>query len=67
MVGGSLMLATALRLEIGGDKTSAIAHEENDKDLTLKDPAVKSAYIDKTRFDRILNPVEMVGHGVGES
>ncbi len=67
MVGRSLMLVTALSPEIGYDKASAIAHRANDEDLTLKEAALKSGYIDARRFDAIVDPAKMVGHGVGGS
>ena len=67
MVGRSLMLVTALSPEIGYDKASAIAHRANDDGLTLKEAALKSGYIDAQRFDAIVDPARMVGHGVGGS
>jgi len=65
MVDRSLMLVTALSPVIGYDKASAIAHKANDEDLTLKEAALKSGYIDEERFDEIVDPKNMVGHGVG--
>ncbi len=67
MVGRSLMLVTALSPEIGYDKASAIAHRANDEDLTLKEAALQSGYIDAQRFDAIVDPAKMVGHGVSGS
>ena len=67
MLGRSLMLVTALSPEIGYDKASAIAHKANDQGLTLKEAALKSGYIDEKRFDEIVDPAKMVGHGVGGS
>jgi fumarate hydratase, class II len=64
MVGRSLMLVTALSPVIGYDKASAIAHKANDEDLTLKEAALESGYIDEKRFDEIVDPQKMVGHGV---
>src|SRR6202047_3939685 len=64
MVGRSLMLVTALSPVIGYDKASAIAHQANDEDLTLKEAALQSGYIDEKRFDEIVDPKKMVGHGV---
>jgi fumarate hydratase, class II len=60
----SLMLVTALSPVIGYDKASAIAHKANDEGLTLKEAALKSGYIDEKRFDEIVDPRKMVGHGV---
>ena len=67
MVGRSLMLVTALSPVIGYDKASAIAHKANDEDLTLKEAALKSGYIDAKRFDEIVDPRKMVGRGVAGS
>src|SRR5260221_2069766 len=67
MLGRSLMLVTALSPEIGYDKASAIAHKANDEGLSLKEAALKSGYIDAQRFDEIVDPRKMVGHGVDGS
>ena len=67
MLGHSLMLVTALSPVIGYDKASAIAHKANDEGLTLKEAALKSGYIDEKRFDEIVDPRKMVGHGVAGS
>ena len=67
MVDRSLMLVTALSPVIGYDNASAIAHKANDEDLTLKEAALKSGYIDEARFDAIVDPGKMVGHGVAGS
>ena len=67
MVGRSLMLVTALSPVIGYDKASAIAHKANDEDLTLKEATLKSGDIDEKRFDEIVDPKKMVGHGVAGS
>jgi fumarate hydratase class II len=64
MVDRSLMLVTALSPVIGYDKASAIAHKANDEGLTLKEAALKSGSIDAKRFDEIVDPAKMVGHGV---
>jgi fumarate hydratase class II len=65
MVGRSLMLVTALSPVIGYDEASAIAHAANDRNLSLKDAALKSGAIDAARFDAIVNPQKLVGHGAG--
>jgi fumarate hydratase class II len=67
MVGRSLMLVTALSPVIGYDKASAIAHTANDEGLTLKEAALRSGDIDEKRFDEIVDPAKMVGHGVAGS
>jgi fumarate hydratase class II len=67
LVGRSLMLVTALSPVIGYDKASAIAHTANDKGQTLKEAALASGDIDEKRFDQIVDPRKLVGHGVGGS
>jgi fumarate hydratase, class II len=67
LLGQSLMLVTALSPVIGYDKASAIAHKANDDGLTLKEAALKSGFIDEKRFDEIVDPTKMVGHGVAGS
>jgi fumarate hydratase class II len=66
-LGRSLMLVTALSPVIGYDKASTIAHKANDENLTLKEAALRSGYIDERRFDQIVDPHKMVGHGVAGS
>ena len=66
-VGRSLMLATALSPVIGYDKASAIAHKANDGDLTLKEAALDSGWIDEKRFAEIVDPQKMVGRGLAGS
>jgi len=63
----SLMLVTALSPVIGYDKASAIAHKAHEEDLSLREAALKSGYIDGKRFDEIVDPRKMVGHGVAGS
>jgi fumarate hydratase class II len=60
----SLMLVTALNPVIGYDKASAIAHTAHEHDLSLKEAALKSGYIDEERFDQIVDPRKMIGRGV---
>jgi fumarate hydratase class II len=60
----SLMLVTALSPVIGYDKASAIAHKAHDEDLTLKESALSSGYIDEQQFDRIVDPRKMIGRDV---
>jgi fumarate hydratase class II len=64
MLGRSLMLVTALSPVIGYDEASAIAHKANDEDLSLKEAALQTHAIDEKRFDEIVDPKKMVGHGV---
>jgi len=67
LVGRSLMLVTAMSPVIVYDKASAIARQANGEDLTLKEAALKSGYIDERRFDEIVDPSKMVGHGLAGS
>jgi fumarate hydratase, class II len=39
----------------------------NDRDLTLKEAALASGYIDEKRFDQIVDPEKLVWHGVAGS
>jgi fumarate hydratase class II len=64
MLSRSLMLVTALSPVIGYDKAAAIAHKAHEEGLTLKEAALRSGYIDEKRFDEIVDPKKMVGHGV---
>jgi fumarate hydratase class II len=64
MLGQSLMLVTALSPVIGYDKASAIAHKANDEGLSLREAALKLGYVDAERFDEIVDPKKMIGHGV---
>ncbi|MCQ8240174.1 class II fumarate hydratase [Rhizosaccharibacter radicis] len=59
----SLMLVTALAPVIGYDKASAIAHRADHENSTLREAAIKEG-VDADRFDEIVNPREMIGHGL---
>jgi len=61
----TLMLVTALSPVIGYDKASAIAHRAQSEDLSLKEAALKSGYVDEQQFDAIVDPRKMVGPGAG--
>jgi len=67
MVGRSLMLVTALTPVIGYDRAAAIAHKAVEGDLTLREAALDSGDIDEERFDEIIDPKKMVGHGLAGS
>ena len=56
----SVMLVTALSPVIGYDKASQIAHYAMDNDLTLKQAALKLAFVTEADFDRIVDPFAMV-------
>ncbi len=63
-VGESVMLVTALSPVIGYDKASKIAHQAMDTGSTLKEAALKNG-VDEKEYDKVVNPREMAGHGVG--
>jgi fumarate hydratase, class II len=54
------MLVTALSPVIGYDKASKIAHYAVDNDLTLKEAALKLAFVGEVEIDRIVDPKKMV-------
>jgi fumarate hydratase class II len=56
----SLMLVTALSPVIGYDKASKIAHYAMDNDLTLREAALKLAFVTEAEFDRVVDPTKMV-------
>jgi len=58
----SLMLVTALSPVIGYDKASEIAHYALDKDLSLKEAALKLGYVNSEEFDRLVDPKKMIGN-----
>jgi fumarate hydratase class II len=59
-VNRSLMLVTALAPVIGYDKASKIAHYALDNDLTLRQAALKLAFVTEDEFDRVVDPTKMV-------
>ena len=63
-VGQSLMLVTALSPVIGYNGAAAIAEAANADGSTLREAALKSGKVDEATFDKIVNPAELVGHGV---
>ncbi|MCW6511794.1 hypothetical protein [Lichenifustis flavocetrariae] len=63
-VGESLMLVTALSPVIGYINSAHIAEKAAADGSTLKEAAVASGKIDEAKFDQIVNPINMVGHGV---
>jgi fumarate hydratase, class II len=63
----SLMLVTALSPIIGYDKASQIAHYALDRNLTLKQAALKLGYVNEEEFDRVVDPKKMVHPYVAES
>ncbi len=63
-VAGSVMLVTALSPEIGYDRASAIAHQAMEHDISLREAALASGFVDGEMFDRLVRPLDMVGKGV---
>ncbi len=63
----SLMLVTALSPVIGYDKAAAIAHDAHREDLSLKEAAIRSGYIDEEQFDEIVDPRKMVGRSARQT
>jgi fumarate hydratase class II len=57
----SLMLVTALSPAIGYDKASDVAHLALEEDLTLKQAALKSGFVDEATFDSLVDPAKMIG------
>ena len=55
----SLMLVTVLTPVIGYDRAAEIAHYANDRELTLKEAAVRLGYLSAEDFDRLVNPYKM--------
>jgi fumarate hydratase, class II len=66
-VSRSLMLVTALSPVIGYDDAAVIAQRANAEGITLREAALKSGLIDAKRFDEVVDPRAMIGHGVGGS
>jgi fumarate hydratase class II len=64
MLGRSLMLVTALSPVIGYEAAAHIAHVASKEGITLREAALKSGAIDAARFDAIVDPRKMVGHGL---
>ena len=56
-----LMLVTALNPHIGYDKAAQIAKAAYQNGTTLREEAIKSGFVTKEEFDRIVNPVKMTG------
>ncbi|WP_417281583.1 class II fumarate hydratase [Azospirillum picis] len=63
-VEGSVMLVTALSPVIGYQNAAHIAETAIAGNLTLRQAALASGKVDEATFDRIVKPIEMVGHGL---
>jgi fumarate hydratase, class II len=61
----SLMLVTALSPLIGYQNAAHIAEEALAKDQTLKQAALTSGHVTAEQFDAAIDPLGMVGQGVG--
>ena len=59
-VQNSLMLVTALSPVIGYDKASKIAHKALEEDVTLKQAALATGWIDEKTFDDVVDAKKMV-------
>ncbi|MGJ7506376.1 class II fumarate hydratase [Variovorax sp. GT1P44] len=63
-VDNSVMLVTALSPVIGYIHAAHIAEKATANGLTLKAAALASGHVTEEQFDKIVNPLDMVGHGV---
>jgi fumarate hydratase class II len=63
-VGDSVMLVTALSPEIGYQNSAHIAEDAIAKGTTLREAALASGTVTAEQFDKIVNPLDMVGTGV---
>jgi fumarate hydratase, class II len=52
---------------IGYDKAAEIAHRAYREDLSLKEAAIKSGFVDEKRFEEIVDPRKMVGRNARQS
>jgi len=56
----SLMLVTALTPCIGYDKAAVIAKKAHSENITLRQAAIASGFVDGKTFDRLVNPRKMI-------
>ena len=56
----SLMLVTALNPHIGYDKSASIAKTAFEKNITLRQAALESGFVDPEQFDAWVRPDKMV-------
>ena len=64
-VDDNVMLVTALSPVIGYQKCAHIAEKANAEGTKLREAALASGDVDEATFDRVCNPKNMVGTGVG--
>jgi len=57
----SLMLVTALAPKIGYDNAAKIAKKALKNNTRLKDEALKTGLIKEKEYDKIVNPIKMIG------
>jgi len=57
----SLMLVTALAPKIGYDKAAKIAKTAHKNGTTLKEEVLKAGLLSEKDYDKIVNPLKMVG------
>jgi fumarate hydratase class II len=62
-VEGGVMLVTALAPAIGYDKAAKIAHYAMEHDVSLKEAALQSGFIEEAEFDRLIDPIKMTQPG----
>jgi fumarate hydratase class II len=55
------MLVTALSPLIGYDKAAIIAQKALAEDLSLKEAALATGFIDEASFDKLVDPLKMTG------
>ncbi len=63
-VENSLMLVTALSPVIGYQKAAHISEAANANGTTLREEALRSGFVDEATFDRLVDPITMVGAGL---
>ena len=56
------MLVTALNPHIGYDKSAIIAKIAFDKNITLRQAAIESGFVDLDQFDAWVQPQKMIGN-----
>ncbi len=61
---GSVMLVTALSPIIGYQNAAHIAEKAIADGTTLREAALASGKVDAALFDKTINPLAMVGHGL---
>ncbi len=57
----SLMLATALNVEIGYEKAAEIVKKAFAEEITLKEAALQLGALSSEEFDRVVDPKKMIG------